>query len=71
MPPPMTDAELKQLMKQLSRIAGLDLSDERLDRDLAAYKGHLDAIERIRAVALTLEAEPFVRLKTHRRPGSG
>jgi hypothetical protein len=63
MPPPMTDAELKQLMKQLSRIAGLDLSDERLDRDLAAYKGHLDASERIRAVALTREAEPFVTLK--------
>ncbi len=63
MPPQLTDAELRQLMKQLSRIAGLDLSDERLDRDLAAYKGHLAAIDRIRTVDLATEAEPFVKMK--------
>jgi hypothetical protein len=60
---PMTDAELKQLMKQLSRVAGLDLSDERVDRDLAAYKGHLAAIDKIRSIGLPIEAEPFVPLK--------
>ena len=59
----LTDAELKQLMKLLSRAAGLDLSDERVDRDLPAYKGHLAATDRIREVALPIEAEPFVRLK--------
>ena len=37
----MTDAELKQLMKQLAKVTGLDLSDDRVDRDLAAYKVHL------------------------------
>lgn len=63
MPAPMTDAELKQLMKQLARVAGLDLTDERVDRDLVAYKGYLAAIEKIRRVDLPLEAEPFVRLK--------
>jgi hypothetical protein len=68
MPAQMTDAELKQLMQQLSRIAGLDLSDGRVDRDLAAYKGHLAAIEQIRAVPLTREAEPFTRLKAQRSP---
>ena len=60
---PMTDAELKQLMKQLARVAGLDLSDERVDRDLAAYKGHLAAIDKIRSIGLPIEAEPFVPLK--------
>ena len=59
----MTDVELKQLMKQLSKAAGLDLSDERLERDLVAYKGHLAAIDRIKTVDLPIEAEPFVRLK--------
>ena len=58
----MTDIELKQLMKGLSAATGLDLSDERVDRDLVAFKGHLAANERIRAVPLPLEAEPFVKL---------
>jgi hypothetical protein len=62
MPTP-TDGELKQLMKQLARVQGLDLSDERVDADLVAYKGHLAAHEKIRAVPLPLEAEPFVKLK--------
>ena len=63
MPEPLTDAELKQLMKQLSRAAGPDLSDERVDRDLPAFKTQLAAIERIREVALPIEAEPSVTLK--------
>jgi len=54
----MTDTELKQLIKQLSKVAGLDLSDERVERDLVAYKGHLAAIEKIRTVDLPIEAEP-------------
>ena len=62
MSPQMTDADLKQLMKQLANVTGLDLSDERVDRDLVAYKGHLAANEKIRAVPLSLEAEPFVKL---------
>jgi hypothetical protein len=68
MPPSISDAELKQLMKQLSAIAGLDLSDERIDRDLVAYKAHLAAIEKIRAVPLPREAEPFVKLKRTAQP---
>jgi len=61
--PTLTDAELKQLMTQLSKVAGLDLSDARVETDLVAYKGHLAAIEKIRAVPLPLEAEPLTRLK--------
>jgi hypothetical protein len=63
MPAQMTDAELKQLMKQLAAVAGLALTDERVDRDLVAYKGQLTAIDRIRTVALPIEAEPFTGLK--------
>ena len=61
--PTLTDAELKQLMTQLSKVAGLDLSEERVTTDLVAYKGHLAAIEKIRAVTLPIEAEPFTRLR--------
>lgn len=61
--PTLTDAELKRLMKELARVQGWDLTDERVDRDLPAYKGHLAANEKIRAVLLPIEAEPFVKLK--------
>jgi len=61
--PTLTDAELKQLMTQLSKVGGLDLSGERVETDLVAYKAHLAAIEKIRAVALPIEAEPFVQLR--------
>ena len=67
MPPPMTDGELKQVMKQLAKVAGLDLSDERVERDLVAYKGHLAAIEKIRTVDLPIEAEPAQRFVLKRQ----
>jgi hypothetical protein len=53
-----TDAELRQAMKTIALSTALKLSDERIDRDLAAYKGHLAAIEAVRSVDLPLEAEP-------------
>ena len=62
--PILSDVELKQLMKQLARVEGLDLADERVDQDLIVFKSHVAANDRIRAVPLPLEAEPFVRLKT-------
>ena len=55
---PLTDAELKGLMKQLARVSGPDLTDERVDRDLAAYKRHLAAIERINTIDLPITTEP-------------
>jgi hypothetical protein len=63
MSPQLTDAELKALMKQLANATGLNLTDARVDADLVAFKGHLAANEKIRAVPLPIEAEPFVRLK--------
>jgi hypothetical protein len=67
--PMLSDAELKPLMKQLARVLGLNLTDERVDADLAAYKGHLAANEKIRTVPLAMEAEPFVKLERAGRPG--
>ena len=61
--PTLTDAELKKLMQQLARAGGLNLTDARVEADLAAFKGHLAANDAIRAVPLPLEAEPFVKLK--------
>ena len=61
--PTLSDGELKQLMKQLARIGGLNLSDERIEQDLVAFKGHIAANDKIRAVTLPVEAEPFVKLK--------
>lgn len=59
----MSDAELKALIKQLAHSAGLELTDDRVERDLVAFKTHLAAIERIRSVALPIEAEPFITLR--------
>jgi hypothetical protein len=61
--PTLTDAELKQLMQQLARAGALNLTDARVDADLVAFKAHLAANEKIRAVPLPLEAEPFVKLR--------
>ena len=63
MPVPLTDADLKAAMKQIAKVAGLDLSDERIERDLVAYKSHLAAIDKIKTIDLPLEAEPFVPSK--------
>ena len=55
----MTDEELKEAMKQMAKIAGLDLSQERLDQDLASFKSHLAAIDAVHEVELGLEDEPI------------
>jgi len=67
--PTLSDTELKQLMTQLARVVGLGLTDARVDADLAAFKGHLAANEKIRTVPLAIEAEPFVKLE--RAGGAG
>ncbi len=58
MPANMTDPEIKQAMTLFAKLTGLNLTDERIDRDLPAYKTHLAAIDAIRAVDLPVEAEP-------------
>ena len=65
----MTDAELKQAMKAMTEVAGLNLTDERLDIDLPAFKAHLAAIDAVNSVDLALEDEPSMifRLKRLQR----
>ena len=48
----MTDQELKEAMKQMAKIAGLDLSQERIDQDLGSFKRHLEAIDAVHEVEL-------------------
>ena len=55
----MTDQELKEAMKQMAKIAGLDLSQERIDQDLSSFKRHLAAIDAVHEVELELEDEPI------------
>jgi hypothetical protein len=54
----MTDAEIKQTMKAIAAVNGLNLTDDRIDRDLSTYKSYLAALDVIRRVDLPLEAEP-------------
>ncbi len=69
MPTNLTDAQLKDAMATIARVNGLPLSDERLARDLPAYKGLLAALERIARIDLPLEAEPatIIELDPERR----
>ena len=43
----------------MAKIAGLDLSQERIDQDLASFKSHLAAIDAVHEVELELEDEPI------------
>jgi hypothetical protein len=65
----MTDSDVKQAMRAIAAVSGLNLTDERIDRDLAIYKSYIEAMERIRRVDLPVEAEPMphVTLKVERR----
>lgn len=65
----MTDAELKEAMRAMARVAGLELSPERIEIALPAFKGQLDAIDAVNAVELALEDEPnhIFRLKKIQR----
>ena len=65
----MTDAELKEAIRVMARIAGLDLSPERIEIALPAFKSQLDAIDAVNAVDLALEDEPnhVFRLKKIQR----
>ncbi len=55
----MTDQELKESMKTITKIAGVKLSDERIERDLSAYKTFLSNVDLIKTVEVTVEDEPM------------
>ena len=55
----MTDSDIKQAMKAIAAVTGLKLTDERIERDLPAYKTYLAAMETIARVDLPIETEPI------------
>ena len=55
----MTDQELKEAMRHMAKIAGLDLSEDRLEADLSSFKRHLAAIDAVHEVELELEDDPI------------
>ena len=61
----MSDREFKEAMKQMAKIAGLDLSQDRINQDLPSFKSNLEAIDAVHEVELELEEEaiPTFRLK--------
>jgi DNA polymerase III delta subunit len=54
----MTDEELKEAIRTKARIAGLNLSEERIDIMLPSFKGDLAAIDSCRGFELAVEDEP-------------
>lgn len=65
----MTDAEIKQAMRAIAAVNGLQLTDERIERDFGTYKSYLTALDVIKRVDLPVEAEPLpiVALKRESR----
>ena len=55
----MTDEELKEAMRHMAKIAGLDLSEDRLDQDLPTLKRHLVAVDAVHEVELGSEDDPI------------
>ncbi len=66
----MTDAEIKQAMKAIAAVNDLPLTDARIERDLATYKGYLAAVASIRRVDLPLDAAPLPIVALKRDPRS-
>lgn len=65
----MTDQEIRRIMSAIAAAAGLDLSEERIERALPVYRSYLQAMESIRRIDLPLEAEP-AGIIVPRRDGS-
>lgn len=63
----MTDEEIKEVMKQTAKFAGLELSDERIEADLSNMKRHLDAIDVVSGVNLKLEDEPVPTFRLEKK----
>ena len=64
----MTDDELKAAMKTMGKMAGLELSDDRIKADMPAFKTHLAEIDDVYAVELALEDEPCMTYRLPRTP---
>ena len=61
----MSDDEIKEAMKAMAKFSGVNLSQERIDRDLPAFKDFMSDFDAVRNVKLAVEDEPVMvfRLK--------
>jgi hypothetical protein len=59
----MSDDELKEAMKIMAKFSGINLSAERIDRDLSAFKNFMSDCDAVRAVKLAVEDEPVMVLR--------
>lgn len=60
-----TDEEIKDLMRAIAKANGRPLTDERIEVDLPACKGFLQAIRRLDAYKFALEDEPAFHFSLH------
>jgi hypothetical protein len=59
----MTDEELKAAMRSIAKLTGLNLNEERIERDLATFKLQCAALERLSKFELRMEAEPSMMFR--------
>ena len=59
----MSDDELKEAMKVMAKFSGINLSQERIDLDLPAFKNFMSDYDAIRGVTLAVEDEPMMVLR--------
>jgi hypothetical protein len=59
----MSDDELKEAMKVMAKFSGIDLSPDRIDRDLPAFKNFMSDYDAVRNVKLAVEDEPAMVLR--------
>ncbi len=52
------DDEIKNLMRQLSKVAGLNLTEERIENALPQFRVQLSWIDTLNSFHLTLESQP-------------
>ncbi len=64
----MTDQELKETMKTIAKVAGVNLSEERIDRDLPAFKTFLSDVDAMSSVTLALEDESSMIFRLKKQP---
>lgn len=63
----MTDQEIKETMKTIAKVAGLKLSEERINRALPAFKDFLSDFDAISNVNLAVEGEPSTIFRLKKR----
>jgi hypothetical protein len=59
----MSDDELKEAMKVMAKFSGVNLSPDRIDADLPAFKNFMSDYDALRNVKLAVEDESAIVLR--------